>query len=78
MLGGWIAGNVDLTPVHQDGRTYDDGMSDTVRPKPPAPTCAPAYVGPCQGCQEPCHRYGPGGCPLCVLCLDAVEAARGK
>jgi len=46
------------------------------RPKPPAPDCAPAYVGPCQGRQQPCHRYGPGGNPLCSICTRQLEAWR--
>jgi len=49
---------------------------ETDRPKPPAPDCAPAYVGPCQGCQQPCHRYGPGGNPLCIICKRELEAGR--
>lgn len=54
-------------------RTYDGGMTT---PAPPAPVCAPAMVGPCTGCGHPTHRYGPGGCPLCVVCLAAMEASR--
>lgn len=52
------------------------GMPVTDRPKPPAPTCAPAYVGPCQGCQESTHRYGPGGNPLCSICTRDLETRR--
>jgi hypothetical protein len=51
------------------------------RPVPPAPECAPSYVGPCTKCQHPTHRYGPGGNPLCVLCrreLEEWRAAQGK
>jgi hypothetical protein len=47
-------------------------------PVPPVPVCAPAQVGPCAGCGHPTHRYGLGGCPLCVLCLAKVEAGRAK
>ncbi|WP_406263549.1 hypothetical protein OIA45_49045 (plasmid) [Streptomyces chartreusis] len=50
----------------------------TDRPKPPAPTCPPAQVGPCQGCQHPTKRYGHGGNPLCIVCRAPVEAARAK
>ncbi|MEU5323022.1 hypothetical protein AB0G67_40660 [Streptomyces sp. NPDC021056] len=47
-------------------------------PKPPAPTCPPAYVGPCAGCGHPTQRYGPGGCPLCVICHAPVLARQAK
>ncbi|NUQ95854.1 MAG: hypothetical protein HOY79_04595 [Streptomyces sp.] len=53
-------------------------MSSPVRPKPPAPECPPALVGPCQGCQQPCHRYGMGGNPLCAVCLPPVRALQAK
>ncbi|GHB15798.1 hypothetical protein GCM10018777_55990 [Streptomyces albogriseolus] len=43
------------------------------RPKPPLPECAPSQVGPCSKCQQPCHRYGSGGNPLCVLCRRELE-----
>jgi len=42
-------------------------------PKPPAPTCPPAYVGLCASCHHPTHRYGPEGNPLCVLCKAALD-----
>jgi hypothetical protein len=45
--------------------------------KPPAPVCPPAQVGPCAGCGHPTHRYGFGGCPLCVVCLAMVVEAQG-
>jgi hypothetical protein len=51
-------------------------MSTHAAPKPPAPVCPPAQVGPCAGCGHPTHRYGLGGCPLCVVCLAKVEASR--
>ncbi|RSN55602.1 hypothetical protein DMH12_15400 [Streptomyces sp. WAC 04229] len=53
-------------------------MSSTVsdRPVPPTPVCAPSQVGPCRSCQHPCHRYGLGGNPLCVLCTQALEERR--
>ena len=60
-------------------RPYDGGMSTPTvadRTKPPAPECAPSQVGLCAKCQHPCHRYGPGGNPLCVICRSEVEAAR--
>ena len=60
-------------------RPYDGGMSTPTaadRPKPPAPECAPSQVGLCARCQNPCHRYGYGGNPLCVLCRRDVEAGR--
>ncbi|MFE9812390.1 hypothetical protein [Streptomyces sp. NPDC005548] len=47
-------------------------------PTPPAPTCAPAHVGPCTGCGAPTHRYGLGGGPLCVICHAPVLAAQAK
>lgn len=46
--------------------------------KAPAPTCAPGLVGPCVICQQPTHRYGSGGSPLCPVCLPAVEARQTK
>jgi hypothetical protein len=55
------------------------GMSTpamTDRPKPPAPECAPSQVGLCAKCQHPCHRYGHGGNPLCVLCRKELEEWR--
>ncbi|WP_346186380.1 hypothetical protein [Streptomyces osmaniensis] len=53
-------------------------MLDADRPKPPAPTCAPAQVGPCAGCGHPTHRYGHGGNPLCVVCRAPVLARQVK
>lgn len=37
-----------------------------------------AITGPCASCQQPTHRYGPGGNPLCPDCLTRVEAGRRK
>ncbi|MFD5848301.1 hypothetical protein [Streptomyces chartreusis] len=51
---------------------------DADRPKPPAPTCAPARVGPCAGCGHPTKRYGHGGNPLCVVCRAPVLARQAK
>lgn len=48
------------------------------RPKPPAPECPPAYIGPCATCQQPTHRYGTGGNPLCVVCRAPVLARQAK
>ncbi|MFB9558610.1 hypothetical protein [Streptomyces roseoviridis] len=31
----------------------------------PPQMCPPEYVGRCAVCQADCHRYGPGGNPLC-------------
>ena len=36
--------------------------------------CAPAQVGPCRKCAEPCHRYGNGGSPLCAVCQAEFDA----
>ncbi|MFC8538025.1 hypothetical protein ACFUJY_29495 [Streptomyces sp. NPDC057249] len=46
--------------------------------KSTALTCPPSQVGLCARCQQPCHRYGFGGNPLCVTCRSAVEAARSR
>lgn len=59
-------------------RTYDGGMLDTARPKPPVPECPPNLVGPCASCQEPTHRYGHGGNPLCPVCRAPVLAAQKR
>ena len=50
---------------------------------PPAPrsaplTCPSDQVGRCARCQQPCHRYGVGGNPLCRAHFAQVEAARAK
>lgn len=62
--------------------SYHAGMSTPTvaadRPKPPAPECAPAQVGLCAKCQQPCHRYGHGGNPLCVLCRKELEEWRAS
>ncbi|MEU6331982.1 hypothetical protein ABZ851_32715 [Streptomyces sp. NPDC047049] len=48
----------------------------------PTPTvalsCPPKEVGRCATCQQPCHRYGHGGNPLCKTCRTNVEAGRAK
>ncbi|MFE6743860.1 hypothetical protein [Streptomyces tubercidicus] len=51
----------------------------------PAPTsttvtlsCPPKEIGRCATCQQPCHRYGHGGNPLCAQCRAKVEAGRTK
>ncbi|MFE1383510.1 hypothetical protein ACFW6S_31645 [Streptomyces sp. NPDC058740] len=31
----------------------------------PPQMCPPEYLGRCAICQADCHRYGPGGNPLC-------------
>jgi hypothetical protein len=31
--------------------------------------------GPCARCQATCHRYGPGGNPLCRACRPIPETA---
>lgn len=41
-------------------------------------TCRSDQVGRCARCQQPCHRYGHGGNPLCRACFALVEAARTK
>ncbi|MFF9287493.1 hypothetical protein [Streptomyces griseosporeus] len=48
------------------------------RPAPPLPECAPAQIGPCANCQQPCHRYGHGASPLCVLCQQDLEEWRAQ
>ncbi|MFD9249524.1 hypothetical protein [Streptomyces bottropensis] len=50
----------------------------TAAPVPPAPTCPPAYVGPCARCGHPTHKYGLGGCPLCALCHAPVIAQQAR
>lgn len=77
VYGQRLAGHVDLIPGPAVARSYDGGMLTADRPKPPAPVCPPAQVGPCQGCQQPTHRYGNGGNPLCAVCLPPVRAAQG-
>ncbi|RSO40603.1 hypothetical protein DMH15_14685 [Streptomyces sp. WAC 06725] len=48
-------------------------------PRPSAAlTCRSDQVGRCARCQQPCHRYGYGGNPLCVRCLAPVRATHGK
>jgi hypothetical protein len=40
--------------------------------------CSNEQLGYCAECQGYCHRYGSGGGPLCPVCWDIVERARGK
>ncbi|MFI8792579.1 hypothetical protein [Streptomyces sp. NPDC055105] len=40
--------------------------------------CSSDQVGECALCHAKCHRYGPGGNPLCLSCLVDVEAGRTK
>jgi hypothetical protein len=58
-----------------DTPTYPGGMSNPGRPVPL--TCPPEYAGRCARCHAVCHRYGPGGNPLCASCRDEVRALRG-
>ena len=51
-------------------------MTTPTAPRPAPPTCPSDQVGRCARCQQPCHRYGVGGNPLCALCRAEVEAAR--
>ncbi|MFJ9810713.1 hypothetical protein ACIRTB_21050 [Streptomyces sp. NPDC101158] len=32
----------------------------------------------CAACQAVCHRYGPGGCPLCKACQAKALALQAK
>lgn len=59
-------------------RTYDGRMHAPDTPKPPAPICAPAQIGPCAGCGHATHRYGLGGGPLCSVCHAPVLARQAK
>lgn len=41
------------------------------RPLPknlPPEQCPSDQVGLCARCHSKCHRFGPGGCPLCQTC----------
>ncbi|MFF8910526.1 hypothetical protein [Streptomyces olivaceoviridis] len=50
----------------------------SARPAPPLPECPPSQVGPCANCQQPTHRYGHGGNPLCVVCRAEVVANQDR
>lgn len=48
-------------------------------PRPSAPLSCPSdQVGRCARCHQPCHRFGYGGNPLCLGCLEPVRAAQGS
>lgn len=40
--------------------------------------CPTDQVGQCALCHAKCHRYGPGGNPLCLSCLALVRVRQAK